>query len=63
MKDLNLNLKSISESIVNDIIYDLSGRCGLGNEWEQIDDDVTNEIKNKWKDIVEKYLVELKSNN
>ena len=34
------------------IIEDLSDRCGLGDEWDQIDDDIKDEIKEKWKDIV-----------
>ena len=41
-----------SKLIIDRIIEDLSDRCGLGDEWDQIDDDIKDEIKEKWKDIV-----------
>jgi hypothetical protein len=57
MKNPNLDLKSISESIVDDIINDLSDRGGLSDEWDQIDNVTVSEIKTKWEGIVEEYLV------
>lgn len=37
---------------VDAIVYDLAGRKGLGDEWDQIDDDIREEIIEKWTDIV-----------
>jgi len=37
---------------VQAIIRDLADRKGLGNEWEQVDDDIREEIEKKWTDIV-----------
>lgn len=35
------------------IIYDMSDRRGLKQEWEQIDEDIQCEIIQQWIDIVE----------
>lgn len=43
---------TVSEQIVTDIIIDLEGRKGLGDEWDQIDDEVQEEIKQRWVNIV-----------
>jgi hypothetical protein len=37
---------------VEDIVKDLSDRKGLDNEWDQIDDDIKDEIKTHWIDII-----------
>ncbi len=42
------------KKIVEAIIDDLSDRRGLGNEWEQIDEDVQKEIIDKWIGIIKK---------
>ena len=42
--------------IVNEIIKDLSDRCGLGDEWESIDEDIQEEIITEWIKIVDKVL-------
>jgi hypothetical protein len=47
---------SIAESIVNDIVKDISGRCGIGNEFEQIDADIQAEMVGDWQAIVTKHL-------
>lgn len=39
---------------VKAIIRDLAGRSGLGNEWEQIDKEIQEEIEREWQRIVEK---------
>ncbi len=44
------------KNIVNDIIEDICDRKGLGNEWENIDEDIQEEIKEKWFKIVDKNL-------
>lgn len=41
-----------SEQIVDAIICDLTDRRGFRQEWDMIDDDIRDEIKNKWIDIV-----------
>jgi hypothetical protein len=46
-------LKIIAEKIADLIIKDLSDRRGLGNEWEQIDEDIQKEIHKTWADIIE----------
>jgi len=37
---------------VDAIILDLTDRRGLRQAWEEIDDDIQYEIKNKWRDII-----------
>jgi len=39
---------------VYDIIYDISDRGGLGNEWEQIDGEIQDEIIDKWVKIIDR---------
>ena len=34
------------------IIDDLQGRSGLGNEWDQIDESIRQEILEEWKAII-----------
>ena len=56
-----MDIKALSDKIdgahdaVDDIIEDISGRKGIGNEWEQIDDDTQDEIVTNWVNIVKKY--------
>jgi hypothetical protein len=38
--------------IVNGIVSDLSDRCGLGDAWGEIDDDIQMEIAKEWIEIV-----------
>ena len=42
--------------IVNAIITDLSGRKGIGDEWDQIDSEIQDEIRSYWQKIVNDYL-------
>lgn len=37
-----------AKAIVKAIIADLTGRRGLRQEWDQIDDDVKREIRDTW---------------
>jgi len=39
--------------IVLDIIKDISDRRGLSHEWEQIDEDIQDEIKQEWCKIID----------
>lgn len=41
-----------ASKIVDAIIADLSDRCGLRQEWEQIDEDIKKQIRQMWIDIV-----------
>lgn len=45
-------LSDTAESIVAQIVDDLSGRSGLGNEWDQIDEQTKKEIIEHWEYIV-----------
>ena len=46
----------MEKEIVEEIVRDLSGRKGLGNEWDYIDTDIQEEIKQIWTDIISKHL-------
>ena len=39
-------------SIANQIAYDIIGRKGVGDEFEQIDDDIQTEIIEGWVEII-----------
>jgi len=41
-----------ANDIVDAIIYDLSDRAGLGNEWESVDADIQEQIKQEWIEII-----------
>ena len=43
-----------SERILFEILHDFTDRRGLRQEWEQIDEDIQNEILQKWFDIINK---------
>lgn len=45
-----------AEEIVFDIMRDFTDRRGLRQEWEQIDDDIKEEIIEKWITLVNKKL-------
>lgn len=45
-----------SRRIAEMIAEDIGGRCGLGNEWEQIDSDIQAEILETWTRIIEEEL-------
>lgn len=49
-----MTIDKIAENAVNEIVSDLNDRRGLRQEWEQIDDDIQNVIKETWKDIIKK---------
>jgi len=48
--------REILKVCVESIISDLSGRGGLGGIWDDIDDDVQEEIRESWTDILEEEL-------
>ncbi len=41
----------IASKIVAEILKDLRGRKGLGDEWDQIDDEIQQEIVGRWAEI------------
>lgn len=41
------------EDAIDEIILDLSDRGGIGDEWDQIDDDIKNLIRQEWIRILE----------
>ena len=43
-----------AQTAVKFIISDITGRAGLGDEMDQIDDDILAEIKKKWAEIIDK---------
>lgn len=49
-------MSDVAAKIVDRIINDLSSRCGLEDEWEQIDEDIQQEIKDEWGEIVDRVL-------
>lgn len=46
-----------SEGIVDRIIFDISNRSGIGDEWYNIDHDIQQEIKTSWMKIVADELI------
>jgi hypothetical protein len=46
--------KNTASFIVDGIIADLKDRGGLGDEWDQIDEDTQQEIRETWIEIAEK---------
>jgi len=45
-------LRSTAKRIVKEIINDLSDRAGIGSEWDSIDSDIQEEIKERLTEIV-----------
>jgi len=49
----NLDLiRDVSSTIVDQILSDLTDRKGFDQEWNQVDDDIQEEIKQTWVEIV-----------
>jgi precorrin-2 methylase len=51
-----MDKNKIAEKIVNDIIKDILDRRGLKQEFQAIDDDIQEEIKTTWKNIIIKNI-------
>lgn len=45
--------RNIVTQAVEAIVYDLTDRSGLSDEWDAIDEETQVEIKNKWSSIIE----------
>jgi len=48
--------KSLPEAIAEKLIRDISSRKGLGDEWEDIDDEIREEIKQTWIELIGKEI-------
>jgi len=53
-----LPTKQIAERAVREILFDLTDRSGLQNEWDSFDDEVRDEIIASWQGIVERAVNE-----
>lgn len=47
---------SKATDIVNTILKDMTDRRGLRQEWDQIDSDIQQEIKDTWAELVQAEL-------
>jgi NAD(P)-dependent dehydrogenase (short-subunit alcohol dehydrogenase family) len=45
-------LAGLKQHIVTEIIADLSDRRGLRHQWDQIDEDIQQQIREEWEEIV-----------
>ncbi len=54
-------MANVESNIAIDLIFDLTGRSGLGNEWDQIDEDIQREIRECWQKIIRDHLAGEKS--
>jgi hypothetical protein len=55
LKGRENNMENYNKA-VNEIIEDITDRCGLGDEWNYIDAYTKEEIKEDWINILKKYL-------
>ncbi len=54
---MSMTAFEVAESIVDGIIDDLRGRSGLGNAWDEVDDnDLADEVRDEWIAIASKKL-------
>jgi hypothetical protein len=44
----------LAQLAVDEIVYDLSDRRGMGQQWDGIDNDIKEEIKEVWTKIIVK---------
>jgi len=56
MEKVGIRMKERCEAAIDKIIADLSDRGGIGDEWDQIDDDIKELIRNKWIQILEEKI-------
>ncbi len=52
-----MKYNKIAKDIIDEIIYDISLRSGIGDAWEEIDDEIVLEIKEDWKNIIVSLLL------
>lgn len=51
-----MGIENNATQIIDEIIIDLTDRAGFGSAWDSIDNDIQNEIKAVWKDIIIKII-------
>ncbi len=56
LRDFDAAVDDAVENTVLAIIKDISGRKGLGDEWDNIDGDVQAEIQQAWEEVVNAHL-------
>lgn len=49
-------MEPLAKKIAKEIIEDLCKRKGIGDEWNQMDEDVQEEIIETWAEIIDPYL-------
>lgn len=47
---------SVAHDIVEDLVQNLAARKGLGNEWDEIEEDVQDVLIEDWEAIVQLHL-------
>lgn len=52
------NVKRRAATAVAEIVDDLHDRQGLGDEWDQITDDIRDDIVDAWREIIAKAFAE-----
>lgn len=56
MADLDDATRRVNAIVaVNHLLSDILGRKGLGNAFEEIDEDTQEEIRGQWQEIIYKY--------
>ncbi len=53
---MNITIDHLAEKITANLICDLSGRAGIGDEWDGIDSEIKDEIIARWEKIIERLL-------
>jgi hypothetical protein len=51
--DQNTNASTVADRVVSLIIGDLTDRSGLQNVWDELDEDIQEEIRQTWASFIE----------
>lgn len=49
-------MQTKTEQLVEQLIEEISSRSGIGNEWDQIDEDIQQEIRDSFARIIRPYI-------
>ena len=52
-----MDIYAVTSDIIRRIWKDITGRSGIGDEFEQIDEEMKYEIKNKWHELIADALI------
>ena len=47
-----MNRQAIAKKIIEGLVYDISDRSGIGNEFDGIDEDIKKEMLEEWEVII-----------